>query len=145
MNKLLLLIGGPSAGAHPCISYDELIQVLEQEWECRWGLKGAKYRPEGFSPIPRPAEERMSFPEGKLRAAGDSCLSKFPAEGHRAFLVAFHRLLISYHYSDTFPVVFNMVGRSYVPSHEAQKQTSQQQSVNNDHTGSFDQHRSRQM
>ena len=34
-NELLSLIGGPSPGAHPCISYDELSQVLEQEWECR--------------------------------------------------------------------------------------------------------------
>ena len=53
----------------------------------------------------------------------------FPVEGHCVFLVAFHWLLTSYHYSDTFPVVFNMVGRSYAPSHEAQKQMLQQQGV----------------
>ncbi len=49
MNELLSLIGGPLMGSHPVISSDELSQVLEEEWESRWGLKGAKYNPEGFT------------------------------------------------------------------------------------------------
>lgn len=49
MNELLSLIGGPSTGSHPVISSDELSQILEEEWESRWGLKGAKYNPGGFT------------------------------------------------------------------------------------------------
>ena len=70
-NDLLSLIGGPSAGTDPFISTDELKGLLDEEWNTRWGLKGAIYGPGGFQPIPKPAEERMPFPKSGWRAAAE--------------------------------------------------------------------------
>src|SRR5258708_34741040 len=99
MNELLALLGGPSTGSHPVISSDELSQVLEEEWESRWGLKGAKYSPEGFMPIPRPAEERMPVPEGRLRAAVETVAFQ---NSQRKDIVRFSLDFHPIHSSDSF-------------------------------------------
>ncbi|KAF8327292.1 uncharacterized protein EI90DRAFT_3127342 [Cantharellus anzutake] len=71
-NELLSLLGGPSASNHSRPrSEEELRRLLEDEWNMRWGQRGARSRPDGFKPIPKPAEERMHTPANRFRLAAE--------------------------------------------------------------------------
>ncbi|KAF8327291.1 uncharacterized protein EI90DRAFT_1840322 [Cantharellus anzutake] len=70
-NELLSLLGGPSTSNHSPRSEDELRGILEDEWNIRWGVRGARFGPEGFTPMPEPAEERMHTPTNRLRLAAE--------------------------------------------------------------------------